>query len=130
VAAATERLEHVDVVVAPGAVPAPLARLDVMHLEPGRPGTALLASRFVSRERARTRVTPEVIVDEVRAARVAAPTPTPRGQRSPTPRAHLHDVRGGLTTFDEQAVDLGHPAHTSGTSAPRKNQYVPCSFRT
>jgi hypothetical protein len=124
VAPATKRLEQVEVVVAARRVALAAARLDVMHLEPSRARAALLARVAVSRERARTRVTPEVVVDEVGATLVAAPSSSTRGQAAPAPRARAGCAGAGvsLSTRNEQPVDLGHrsppPGWSTTPSAP------------
>lgn len=115
-----ERLEHVEVVVAAGRVPTPEARSDVMDLEAPRPRAASLARPAVSRERARTRMTPEVVVDEVGTARVAAPSPPPGWQGPATPRARVRGLSVGLAARKEQAGDLGHTASPKDAAAQNR----------
>jgi hypothetical protein len=108
VAAAAERLEHVEVVVTPSRVAATSARLDVVHFHRPLARAAVLAAAAVTAQCSRTRVTPEVVVDEVGAAAIAAPSAPPGGQRAPAPRALADDVRRSFTAFEQQAIDLGH----------------------
>jgi hypothetical protein len=110
VAAMAERLEQVEVVVAARPIPLAETRVDVVDLHPAPAHAAVPAGAAVSLERTRTRVTPEVIVDEVLATSIAAPASPPGRQHASAPRAHPIGVRRGLAALDEQAIDLGHGA--------------------
>jgi hypothetical protein len=111
VAAMAERLEQVEVMVAAGRISLAATRLDVVHLELAPAHPAVLARTVVSRARALARVTPEVVVDEVGAAAIAAPAAPAGRQRAPAPGALALDIGRGFAAFDEQAIDLGHGRH-------------------
>jgi hypothetical protein len=124
VAAVAERLEQVEVVVAARAVAAAATRFDVVHLELAPAHAAVLARTVVSRARALARVTPEVVVDEVGAARIAAPSSSPDRQPAPAPRTFAVGIGRSFAAFDEQAIDLRHGRPSGDASrgrGPRTN---------
>jgi hypothetical protein len=100
-----QRLEHVHVVVAAGRVALAAPRLDVMHLELGPAPPAALAGAAIASERPCPRMSPEVVVDEVSATRIAAPASSPRGQGATAPGSRAADVRRRLTTSGKQVID-------------------------
>ena len=108
-------------VVAAGPIAAPATRVDVVDLHPAPACPAVPTPAPIAHERLRAGVTPEVVVDEVRAASITAPAPTARRQRAPTPGTHSVGVGVGLEAFGKEAIDLGHgPAQTSGASEAHK----------
>ncbi len=129
VARSAERLEQVHVVVAASCIAAPEARFDVVHLDLRPASTTVLARALVSRERALARVTPEVVVDEVGAARIAAPASAPGRQRPTTPRAGTVAICRGFAAFDEQAVDHGHRSLTLAVVIERASPTPGLSLR-
>lgn len=108
VTGATERLEHVEMVMAPGAIPRAAPRFDVMHLHSTSTRTTLHAPPSVTLERTLARVAPEVVRDEVGAARGAAPASSTGGQHTSAPRARSmgFGIGVGLPACDEETIDL------------------------